>query len=73
MYMQPITAAKPAKKPPAAALKLTAGIISLPFLAAALAAYWAATALWLILAGAAQGTKSAYDCIMFIGGEFVGH
>jgi len=73
MYMQPITAAKQSRKPRATALKLTSGVIALPFAIAVMAAYWAATALWLIVAGAAQGTKSAYDCIVFIGGELVGH
>jgi hypothetical protein len=73
MYMQPITAAKQAKKPRALALKVTAGAIALPFAIVVMVAYWAATALWLIAAGAVHSTKSAYDCLVFIGGEFVGH
>ena len=73
MYMEPITAVKTARKPRAAALKLTAGAVSLPFVAAAMVFYWALTALWLVAAGTASMTRGAYDCLIFIGGEFVGH
>lgn len=74
MYMQPITAAKPSKrKPRAAAVKLTAGVVSLPFVAVALVAYWAVTAIWLIVAGAGQVARGSYDWLTFLGGELVGH
>lgn len=73
MYMQPITAATQARKPRAAALKLTAGVVSLPFVAVAMLAYWAVTAMWLIVAGAGQVARGSYDCLTFLGGELIGH
>ena len=74
MYMQPITAAKTAKrKPQAAAVKLTAGVVSLPFIAVALVSYWAVAALWIVIGGGAQLARGSYNCLLFIGGEFVGH
>ena len=74
MYMQPIVAAKQIKrKPRAAALKLTAGVVSLPFVAVALVSYWAVAALWIVIGGGAQLARGTYNCLLFIGGEFVGH
>lgn len=74
MYMQPIAAAKQIKrKPRAAALKLTAGVVSLPFVAVALVSYWAVAALWIVIGGGAQLARGTYNCLLFIGGEFVGH
>jgi hypothetical protein len=74
MYMQPITAAKQTRrKPRAAALKLTAGMVSLPFVAVALVSYWAVAALWIVIGGGAQLLRGSYDCLVFIGGELVGH
>ena len=74
MYMQPITAAKPIqRKPRAAALKLAAGMVSLPFIAAVMGGYWAITALWLIAAGGAQLARGSYGSLIYLGGELIGH
>lgn len=74
MYMQPIVAAKTSeRKPRAAVAKLTAGLVSLPFIAVALVSYWAVAALWMIIGGGAQLARGSYNCLLFIGGEFVGH
>jgi hypothetical protein len=60
MYMEPIVATKSvSRKPRAAALKLTAGAVSLPFIAAAMVFYWTLTALWLVVAGTASMTRGA--------------
>jgi hypothetical protein len=74
MYMQPIVAAKQSKrKPRAAAVKLTAGVVSMPFIAVALVSYWAVAALWMVIGGGAQLVRGSYNCLVFMGGEFVGH
>ena len=74
MFMQPIVVAKPrTREPRAAALKLAAGGVSLPFLAVAMVAYWAVAALWLTIGGAVQLARGSYDGLLFMGGELIGH
>ena len=74
MFMQPIVVAKAGtRKPRAAALKVAAGAVSLPFMAVAIVAYWAVAALWLTAGCAAQLARGSYDCLLFMGGELIGH